>query len=71
MCALSRKSGKTTNKITNNIFEITNTLKKGANEENIQKIEEILNKTNHILNKIQSIKIFKPPKVDTDFTNIK
>ena len=62
---------KTTNKITNNIFEITNTLKKGANKENIQKIEEILNKTNHLLNKIQSIKIFKPPKVDTDFTNIK
>jgi len=53
------------------IFEITNTLKKGANKENIQKIEEILNKTNHLLNKIQSIKIFKPPKVDTDFTNIK
>jgi len=62
---------KTTNKITNNILEITNTLKKGANEENIQKIEEILNKTNHLLNKIQSIKIFQPSKVDTDFTNIK
>ena len=62
---------KTVKKITNNIFEITNTIKKGTNKENIQKIEEILNKTNHLLNKIQSIKIFQPSKIDTDFTNIK